>query len=43
MTDIPFPDALHVYSQSLQGFHILASQVENGCFPVSEEHIGVNT
>lgn len=27
ITDIPFPDALHIYSQSLQGFHTLTSEV----------------
>lgn len=33
---------MHVYSQSLQGFHILSNQTDSGYFPVSEELIGVN-
>lgn len=42
ITDIPFPDALHIYDQSLQGFYALASLVDGGCFPVSDENIGIN-
>lgn len=42
MTDIPFPDALHIYSQSLIGFHYIASEIVKNCFPISEEHIGIN-
>lgn len=37
---IPFPDYLHLISQSLRGFQELAREV--GYFPVEEEYIGIN-
>ena len=36
VTDVPFPDALHFYSQSLQGFHYLASNIVKEPFPILE-------
>jgi hypothetical protein len=38
--DIPFPDVLHVYKQSLEGFDQLSSKA--GYFPVDEDQIGIN-
>lgn len=37
---IPYPDSLHLLSQSLLGFHQLANEV--GFFPIEQEYIGVN-
>ncbi len=39
--DIPFPDVLHVYKQSLDGYAQLSSKA--GYFPVDEDQIGINT
>lgn len=37
---VPFPDVLHLYNQSLNGFHRLSKQL--GCFKVNEDCIGIN-
>lgn len=41
ITDIPFPDILHVYDQALQGYDLLSK--EFGFFEVGEEKICVNS
>lgn len=38
---IPFPDYLHLYNQTLRGFHQLAKEI--GYFSVEEELIGINS
>jgi hypothetical protein len=40
LRNIPFPDALHLYDQALNGFYELARVV--GCFPVESDYIGIN-
>ena len=40
MTDIPFPDVLHVHHQCLNGFERLATRYGN--FVVNEDCIGIN-
>ena len=40
ITHIPFPDNLHVYNQTFNGYHKLARKF--GPFKVDEESIGVN-
>ena len=40
ITDLPYPDILHLYDASLQGFAQLADVV--GFFRVDEDQIGVN-
>lgn len=37
---VPFPDVLHLYNQSFNGFHKLSRRLGN--FRVSEDCIGVN-
>jgi hypothetical protein len=40
LKNIPFPDALHLYDQTLGGFYELARNF--GCFPVESDYIGIN-
>lgn len=40
VTDIPFPDILHVHHQSLSGYERLAKRYGN--FPINEDCIGIN-
>lgn len=40
LKDLPIPDAIHTFSQCLQGYGELASIF--GCFRVHPEYIGVN-
>ena len=39
VTEIPFPDILHLHSQALKGFDLL--QKEAGPFYVDEDHFGI--